>query len=53
MYITEDKDESDKPENNDIANEEDDNLMDDEENLSTIEENEEEGDSFNDDIKSI
>ena len=37
MYITEDEDEYDDQENTDIANEEDDYLMTDEENLSIIE----------------
>ena len=51
MYITEDGDESDDQENTDISNEECDVLMNDEEKLSTIEENEEEYDSLNDDIE--
>ena len=52
MVITEDKDESGDRENTNIANEENDVLMNDEEILSNIEENEEEDDSLNADIKS-
>ena len=52
MYITEDEDEYDDQENTDIANEEDVVLMNDEENLSIIEENEEEYVSLNDDVES-
>ena len=40
MYITEDEDESDEQENTDIFKEEDEVLINDEENLSAIEENE-------------
>ena len=52
MYITEDEDESDVQENTYIANEEDDVLINDEENLGSIEENEEEDDNINNGIKS-
>ena len=52
MYITEDEDESDDQENTDIAKKEDDFLLNYEDNLSTIEENEEEDDSLNHDIES-
>ena len=52
MYITEDKYETYGQENTDIVSEEDDILINYEENLITIEENEEEDDSLNDNIES-
>ena len=52
MNINEEKDEYDEQKNIDIANEEYDVLINDEENLNTIEENEWEYDSLNDDIES-
>ena len=52
MYITEDENEYDYQGNTDISNVEDGVLMNDEDNLSTIEENEEEDGSLNDGIES-